>query len=37
MQLSNYLNKGHFQHYMAYRYFKDLSRRTTSEVLYDKA
>ena len=33
----NYLNKGHFQHYMAYRYFKDLSRRTTSEVLYDKA
>ena len=38
MQLSNYLNKGHLQHYMAYRYFKDLPRRTASnKLLYDKA
>ena len=38
MQLSNYLNEGHLQHYMVYRYFKDLPRRTVSnKLLYDKA
>ena len=34
----NELNKGCFQHDMAYRDFKDLNRRTVADkVIYDKA